>query len=320
MEKNQILVTVTNDKLWNIQELVSFLVENQRKHIVLKINPEAVPLSEVGVYQLLDNFDFLQVDIVTSNPFEQHDKYNIIHRHSNIFVKQIIDVPPKLHCWDGSKIFLNLYGRPTASRLGIASYLLSQYPNDSCIHFSYKPADDNLPHFELEKLLGYDINSVGRAARLISRMPIELASSQGYTNKDYIYTDQLTNLYSHIFVDIVGENHVSGTTFFPTEKIWRPMWMKKPFIVFGSRDYLCYLEQMGFKTFQTLDDRFWSEDYDGYEGKERYIRILALIDKLAKKSKDELQEMYQLMQPILDHNYNLLVTQSYTNAVTEIIE
>ena len=30
-----------------------------------------------------------------------------------------------------------------------------------------------------------------------------------------------------------------------------------------------YMRQMGFQTFY----QFWDEDYDGYEGKERYVRI-----------------------------------------------
>ncbi len=83
----------------------------------------------------------------------------------------------------------------------------------------------------------------------------------------------------------------------------------------ASKDYIDYLLQMGFQTFY----EFWSEDYDGYQGRERYMKILALIDELAKKSKKELEEMYQAMQPILDHNYNLLLTQSYNKTITKII-
>ena len=96
------------------------------------------------------------------------------------------------------------------------------------------------------------------------------------------------------------------------------MLLKKPFIIFGSRDYLDYLHQMGFKTFQTPGLDFWSEDYDGYEGRERYIRILALLDELAKKSLAELQQLYQEMQVILDHNYNLLLNQSYNTKIDYI--
>ena len=72
---------------------------------------------------------------------------------------------------------------------------------------------------------------------------------------------------------------------------------------------------MGFRTFSD----FWNEDYDGYEGKERYVKILKLIDMLAQKSTDELERMYWDMQYTLDHNYNLLLTQTYNKIITEIL-
>jgi len=321
MEKHQKFTIIgTNDKLWNFQEVIHFLLENQHKHISLTINPEAISLRELGVYQMLDNFKFASVNIYTENQLETHDKYNIIVDIDNKFLQEKLNISTTLHSWNCSKIFLNLYGRPTAGRLGIASHLLSEHKDNSQIHFSYDIGLDDLPHYELDKLLEYDINSIEKVGKLITKMPIKQASTDGYSNIKYKFSDQLTEMYQNIFVDIVGETHVLGTTFYPTEKTTRPMWLKKPFIIFGSRDYLCYLRQLGFQTFQTPDNTYWSEDYDGYEGKERYIRILALIDELAKKSKKELEEMYQVMKPILDHNYNLLVTQSYSKTIKKIIE
>ena len=134
------------------------------------------------------------------------------------------------------------------------------------------------------------------------------------------YVTQTKQIYENFFIDIVAETFTTGDCFFVTEKTIRPMLLKKPMISMASRNYLCYLRQMGFRTWQTPESTFWSEEYDGYEGRERYIRILALIDELAKKSKTELEEMYQAMQPILDHNYNLLVTQSYNKTITKITE
>lgn len=321
MEKHQkFIITGTNDILWNYQELTHFLLENQHKHISMKINPEAISLRELGVYDLLDNFKFASVDIYTENQLETHNKYSIIVDINNRFLQEKLNISTTLHSWNCSKIFLNLYGRPTAARLGIASHLLSEHKNNSQIHFSFGIGLDDLPHYELDKLLEYDINSIEKVGKLLTKMPIKQATSDGYSNVKYNFSDQLTQMYQNIFVDVVAETHVLGPTFYPTEKTTRPMWHKKPFIIFGSRDYLCYLRQLGFQTFQTPENTYWSEDYDGYEGKERYIRILALIDQLAKTPKKELEEMYQIMQPILDHNYNLLVTQSYNKSIEKIIE
>jgi hypothetical protein len=321
MEKNQAFVIHgTNDKLWNLQELIGYLNKNQHQHVSLRINPEAVCLETLGVYRLLDNFEFKQVDIHTENPLELHDRYNIIIQTDKSWLTKKQKIDAAFHTWNTKKIFFCLFARPTAARLGIASYLYKKFNSNSHIHFSATLNPDNLSQYRLDKLLEYDTTSISRAGDLINDLPLLLAPSDRYTaTNGYYYDDKLTNFYQDILIDLVVESHVTGNTFYPTEKTVRPMWLKKPFIIFASKDYLDYLHQLGFKTFQTPTSDFWSEDYDGYEGRERYVRILALIDELSKKSKEELQEMYQAMQPILDHNYNLLKTQSYNNVITKII-
>ena len=71
---------------------------------------------------------------------------------------------------------------------------------------------------------------------------------------------------------------------------------------------------MGFKTFND----FWSEEYDGYEDRDRFELIIKLINTLAAKSQKELTEMYWNMKSVLDHNFELLKTQSYIKCVTQI--
>jgi hypothetical protein len=315
MKKNQaFIIHGTDEKLWNLQELVGYLVKNQHQHISLKINPEAICLDTLGIYQLLDNFEFKQVDVYTHNQLEKHNKYNIIINYNSEFLSRYVDIPCTWHVWDQTKIFLNIYNRPTANRLGIASHLLNCHAKNSVIQFSFGNTIDDLHLYEVEKLLQYDIDSIKKVSSLIVDMPIKSAAIDGYSKVLYNYQDSVTQLYQHVLVDIVSESHVLGNTFFPTEKTTRPIWLKKPFIVFASRNYLDYLHQMGFQTFCN----FWSEDYDGYEGRDRYIKILQLIDELAKKSPLELERMYQNMQSVLDHNYNLLSTQSYRKHISYI--
>ena len=318
MEKNQtFIITGTNDKLWNFQELTTYLASNQHRRISLKINPEAISLEILGVYQLLDNFEFEQVDIHTENQLESHDKYNIIVNPNNRWLSHQPVIPLELHTWTGDKTFLTFFHRPTASRLGLGSYLFNHYQDQSTIHFSYNTSIDRLQLYEFDKLALLRMESIGEVAAMLPHMPILAYEQNDVTvieNRGwYDYSiDVGITIYQHIFVDIISETHVAGKTFYPTEKTARPMWLKKPFIMFASNDYLCYLRQMGFKTFND----FWSEDYDGYEGKDRYIKILSLIDDLSKQPKKKLEEMYWDMQYVLDHNYTLLNTQSYNKNIT----
>ena len=305
----------TSDRIWNLHELIQYLAQNQNKTVDITIFPEAISLETIGLYDLLDAFDFEQVTIHTDNPLEQHDRYRIVPRGATWFDKTET-VDPALHTWNQKKKFFCFYHRPTASRLGIAAHVQDRHSADAHIHFSADVDADNLVQFELDKLLSYDIASVKPAGALINTLPLLLSSPNRYTAfNGYYFDDPLTNFYQDILVDLVVESHVAGNTFFPTEKTIRPMWLKKPFIAFASRDYLCYLRQMGFMTF----NEFWSEDYDGYEGRERYIRVLDLIDSLASRSHSKLNDLYHSMKHVLDHNYNLLLTQSYNNKIEKII-
>lgn len=317
MEKQTFIIQATNDKLWNLTEFVKFLADNQHKDIKLIMNPEAICFEHTGVYHLVDCFQFSSVRMFTKNPLESHTKYSIVNPWKNEFMDHVPVIPTELHTWSGAKKFLAFYHRPTASRLGLASYLFKHYKDQSSIHFNYNTDIDRLQLYEFDKLALLRLDSLEDVAAMLPYMPL-----YAYENHDvdeimtwYDYSrDPGITLYRDILVDIISEAHTMGNTFYPTEKTTRPMWLKKPFITFASKDYLCYLRQLGFRTFND----FWDEDYDSYEGRERYVRILQLVDTLAKKSKSELNDLYWAMKYTLDYNYDLLQTQSYNTSITKI--
>lgn len=312
------IVHATNDKIWNLNELISYLSANQNRSINLRINPEAICFNQIKLYDLLDCFKFAKINLYTNNQLETHNRYNVNIIVNNVFLKHKPDINKSLHTWSEAKKFLAFYHRPTASRLGLASYLFTNYLKQSLIHFNYTPNDDHIRLFEFDKLAQLDTKSLANAASMLNHMPIH-----AYNNPDvdeimtwYDYNrDAGVTMYRDILIDIVVESHVAGNTFYPTEKTVRPMLLKKPMLLMTSKDYIDYLLQMGFQTFY----EFWDESYDGYEGRERYVRILKIIDDLAKKPINELAAMYKDMQPILDHNYNLLQTQSYKTTITKVV-
>lgn len=311
---NEFRISATSDKFWNLFGFVEFLFQHQGSAITLLIDPEAVCLTNLGVYNLLESLKFQDVTIITRNPLEYHPIYKI-HLVDNQWLGNQSMINTALHSWNQKKIFYALFGRPTAGRLGLASYLLEKYSKMSHIHFSATTDADNLVQFEFDKLLEYDIESVCRSGNLLTKLPLLLAPSDRYTAVNgYDYSDPLTDYYQDILVDVVVETHVLGNTFFPTEKTLRSIWMKKPFIVFASQNYLCYLRQMGFKTFW----QFWDEDYDGYETRGRITKIFNLLDWFAGLNKNQLQVLYRDITPILEHNYALLSNQLYNRVITKI--
>jgi len=109
--------------------------------------------------------------------------------------------------------------------------------------------------------------------------------------------------YSKFDIELVAETYTLGTTFFPTEKTVRPIMAGRPMLVYGPRNFLENLQQLGFKTYAD----FWDESYDQFSGPERWHKIHQVIDTfLAMPNRDQLNAV-KAMQQIANYNRQHLV-------------
>ena len=116
--------------------------------------------------------------------------------------------------------------------------------------------------------------------------------------------DRLKTLYHDVFVDVVNESRFAQPTANYSEKVYRPMYYKKPFIMVGPPHTLHYLQEQGFMTFSD----FWDESYDAMEDHEsRLFAIFKLIDSINEMPISQLKYMYKEMLPIVEHNRKLLL-------------
>jgi len=91
---------------------------------------------------------------------------------------------------------------------------------------------------------------------------------------------------------------------FITEKTFRNIKYKKPFIVMGQPNTLSSFHKLGYRTFSPLID----ESYDTIgDTNKRFKKLLFEIDRLRKMSKAEFANLLQQCQPIVEHNYNNLI-------------
>ena len=311
-------ITAADTFIWNLKELVDFLIKHQHQHITIENGNEGCCSRTIGLYDWLDKFEFTSVTIETGNVLETHDFYDVKYKGSWGYIDVSRPIDPSLHVWNQKSIFGTVFGRPLWHRLGIASHLLSRYSDISAVGCLLNPADDDQRELtELTQLWQYHPASVVNFGNIIDQLPVQHTDVDEYTPGATLtdgYVKQTERIYPNFLIEIVAETFTSGRCFFVTEKTVRPMLLKKPMIVMGSRDYLDYLHQMGFKTF----NNFWDENYDGFANADRYQKILQLIDQIATYSKEELQKMYLGMQSILDHNYNLLVNRTYNTNITYI--
>lgn len=121
--------------------------------------------------------------------------------------------------------------------------------------------------------------------------------------------DRLKTAYADVFMDIVNESRFAQPTANYSEKVYRPMFYKKPFVLVAPPHTLHYLKMQGFETFSD----FWDESYDAMEDHEsRLFAIFKIIDQISNMSIGQLKEMYNKMLPILEHNRKLLLEKCPT--------
>lgn len=314
---NRYVLELENDVLLNIRPLIKFLKENENKDIFIQVNQESHDLRATGVYDIVEMFTFNSVTVNTANAIESHPHYLIDNGYWYHWLNDIygFNFTEDYH-WNQSKIFGCFYGRPSASRLGISSYLHNKYKNQSLIKVRFNTSnEDNRKHFELQKIYSWDSNLLPVASFLNS---IEEYQSEfhaySYQTFEYDFSNPINYLYKNIFIDLVVEAHLVGDSFYPTEKLSRAILCQKPFIAMAPVHYLRYLRQTGFRTF----GQFWDESYDDLGEKERYLAVLKLIDYFGKLTPLELVNLNMQIQDITKHNYQLLINNKYNKKVRKI--
>lgn len=189
------------------------------------------------------------------------------------------------------------------------------FSKDCPVHGGYQK---NLEYAVEKGLISKDYaNSIKKE---IDLLPYELRID----NKDdkFITNDSMTlgplNALMESFVYIVTETCFWETKQHLTEKIFKPIVAKQPFILLGCANNLKYLKDYGFKTFS----KWWDEDYDNISDPlERLDAVVNLIEDICRLDNTQLQELLQEMEEILEHNYNLFFSHDFVqNAWHEVKE
>lgn len=95
-----------------------------------------------------------------------------------------------------------------------------------------------------------------------------------------------------------------------TEKIFKPIATKQPFVLLGPADNLAYLKSYGFRTF----DRWWDESYDQIKDPvHRLQAVVEIVKSICSRSDQELTDMLHEMKDVLEHNYRLLESGDLLN-------
>ena len=106
-----------------------------------------------------------------------------------------------------------------------------------------------------------------------------------------------------VHFELVIEDTESNVPLYASEKIYRAMYNKMPFIVHGKKGYLQLLKDLGYKTFDAIFD----ESYDGLGNREDKAKFIAKeIDRFCNLTEAKKQDLIDSASDIIEHNYKIL--------------
>lgn len=128
---------------------------------------------------------------------------------------------------------------------------------------------------------------------------------------------EIPDFYYKAFWNIVTETNFYEEKLHLTEKIFKPIVIKRPFILVSSPGNLQYLKSYGFKTF----DRWIDESYDNEIDHDKRLHMIAeQIKKLCHLTPDELNGMHKEMQDILEYNHQHFFNDFKKIIVNELVD
>lgn len=315
------MITLPNidGKIWDIEkkivEIIDCIIHQQP--LIIDLNLEGPDAAELGLYSLLDticgqyNYPKQNVTILTGNQLECHPEYCIKKQAPFHFVVPaqqfaLTHQSPTKTFDTNFKHFGLFVGRSNWLRLWLASYLYNCHRSQTKLTFHYDPKlDFHQNHLGLDDLARFKPGLIQDLSplQLVSDSPILNQTVETYpiiTPANF----NISNVYDSFFLEVVCETYSRGTSFYPTEKTWRPIINRTPFIVQGPKDYTENLHRLGFQTFGHWFDESHSQDHYSYQPE----AICATLARLSLHSIEELQGMYIDMADLLEHNYQTLMT------------
>lgn len=214
------------------------------------------------------------------------------------------------------------FNRLTSSSRVYRSLLISELIDQNILDQGYVSYNDQCPEGgSFRDNLQYGVNkgwyTKDVAEHAIANInSIELPLRIDYRDQPFI-PNQSFNLSAIVesqesFVYLVTETCYWENKCHLTEKIFKPIVSKMPFVLAGPAHNLEYLKSYGFKTF----DKWWDEGYDTIEDPvDRMHAIGKVMKDICSRSLLELSNMLVEMKDVLEYNYQLFYSKELIDLV-----
>ncbi len=302
-------------KIWNPEYRAIDIIQELQTNgqVDIRIDNEGSDCNTLGLYSILDHicdslgYSHQTIKIHTCNQLEQHPRYKII-KYPPLYIPSGQTFAAQHNYdtknWNSLKHFGIFISRSNWHRLWLGSHVWNKYLDQSEITYHYdSTVDYHRMHLGFDELC-YQLHSnadVSVAAEFIKQLPIKNDTVDSYPILTPAHFS-ISKLYPNFFVEIVCETFLSGRSFYPTEKTWRPFICQTPFLTLGPRNFLANLQRLGFRTFGRWWDESYDQDADLDDGKVAVKSIMSTVKWLSTLTVEELEGLYIDMLPTLQHN------------------
>lgn len=179
-------------------------------------------------------------------------------------------------------------------RIMLMYHLLKNGIQNARISFPRICPAEHLDVIDLSEKFGSDVQDIFRKADLPLCFPGEIDHPM-HSCWLSLFDENATSL-AHVITETV----YTGRRHHLTEKTFKPICLRMPFVLVSTAGSLEYLRRYGFRTFADV----WDETYDlEVDDPTRLIKISRLLKDLDDQPPKELQKIYQSTVPVLEHNY-----------------
>lgn len=310
-------VLTTDEIIWNKDDVIICLGKamSDNNSIQLDLKNEGPCFESLGLPEIIHRMKKIyhydkKISVLTKN-LSQSQIYGFdfdVSAPTHLLNSVKTNLSEKNIIKDPTKKFGLFIGRANAARLELASYCWKTSKQDFLMTYLF---DIKLEYhrenigFEslMKKKSQLDVLAI---SEFLSRTPIkqqEKTLSDKFPERAIEAQTGLKEFYKDFIIEIVCETFYTGNTFFPTEKIWRPIILRTPFIVQGPRHFLHRLRDLGFKTFDNWWDEGYAEDPPDWQIEE----IKKVLDRIVSLDLNVVSQWYKEMTPILEHNQKRLL-------------
>jgi hypothetical protein len=313
--------TDTN-KLNFVPELCSAIIKEMTEHGSLHLHTkESFSFKQNGLYELLDQlceywgWSADQVLLTTPNVAERHDRYTIkIINYIYDGLTQAHFPPPhtrmidqlrniKALPWDGSHYYGLFVGRANATRLrAIELHRKFQFRDRGLTSY----LNDNEQYIDPKSLLTYLCESDARWSEVRSVRPYsDIGGLLPVPVRPPYHVLGWEQIYKQIPIEIVCETSESEDSSTTTEKMFRPVLYRRPFLLISGRGRLAeyrnphqyFGEHLTLRTFNHVI----SDAYDLDEGLPRVDHVFDILYDLINTGK--IHTLLEQCQEDIEHNY-----------------